>query len=313
MSSQVILTGRGVMSTTNSESEQEKQGVAFTSVLAALGLTAGKLLAGILTGSLGILAEAMHSGLDLVAALTTYLAVRISNRPADHTHLYGHGKIENLSALFEAGLLVVTCLWIGYEAIVRLLAGSRQVEVTWWSVAVIVASILVDISRSRMLRRTAVKHNSQALEADAIHFETDIWSSAVVLFGLACVWMAHRRPELSWLHQADAVAALLVAAIILTVTGKLTLRSVHALLDAAPAGLELKIRETAMTVPGIADCHQVRMRYVGARLFADIHVLVDGDLSLREAHALTEQVESAIESAIGAADVTVHAEPLDEK
>ena len=300
-----------IMSITTPESEHEKQGAVFTSVAAALGLTTAKLAAGILTGSLGILAEAMHSGLDLVAAVITYVAIRIADRPADETHLYGHGKIENLSALFEAGLLVVTCLWIGYEAVSRLMAGSRQVEVTWWSYAVIIVSIVVDISRSRMLRRTAIKHNSRALEADAIHFETDIWSSTVVLFGLVCISLAHVRPDLQWLHQADAIAALLVAVIILTVTGKLTLRSIHALLDAAPDGLEQKIRETAMTVPGIADCHQVRMRYVGARLFADIHVLVDGDLSLRAAHALTEQVESAIEASIGAADVTVHAEPLE--
>ena len=299
------------MSKIHSESEREKQSAALTSVAAALGLTTAKLAAGIVTGSLGILAEATHSGLDLVAALITYIAIRIANRPADHTHLYGHGKIENLSALFEAGLLVVTCMWIGYEAVTRLIAGSTNVEVTWWSFAVIIVSIVVDVSRSRMLRRTAKKHNSQALEADAIHFETDIWSSTVVLFGLICVSLARLRPEFNWLHQADAVAALVVAAIILIVTGRLTWRSAHALLDAAPEGLERKIRDTAMTVPGIADCHQVRMRYVGARLFADIHVLVDGDQSLRSAHALTEQVEAAIEAAIGDADVTVHAEPFE--
>ena len=297
------------MSTTTAD--KEKQSAAFTSVAAALGLTLAKLIAGILTGSLGILAEAMHSGLDLVAAIITYIAIRIADRPADHTHLYGHGKIENLSALFEAGLLVVTCLWIGYEGIARLRAGATTVEVTWWSFMIILLSIGVDISRSRMLRRTAKKHNSQALEADAIHFETDIWSSTVVLFGLICVSLAHLKPEFAWLHQADAIAALLVAIIILTVTGKLTLRSVHALLDAAPEGLEQKIRDTAMTVPGIADCHQVRMRYVGARLFADIHVLVDGNQSLRDAHAITEQVEAAIQEAIGDADITVHAEPLE--
>ena len=299
------------MSNTTSESEREKQSAAGTSVAAALGLTSAKLAAGILTGSLGILAEAMHSGLDLVAAIITYIAIRIANRPADRTHLYGHGKIENLSALFEAGLLVVTCLWIGYEAIHRLLSASSHVNVTWWSFAVIIVSIVVDISRSRLLRRTAEKHHSQALEADAIHFETDIWSSAVVLLGLVCVSIAQLKPEWNWLHSADAIAALMVAAIILTVTGKLTLRSIQALLDAAPEGLEQKIRDTAMTVPGIADCHQVRMRYVGARLFADIHVLVDGALSLREAHALTEEVELAIHTAIGESDVTVHAEPLD--
>lgn len=299
------------MSTTTSESEREKQSAAGTSVAAALGLTSAKLAAGLLTGSLGILAEAMHSGLDLVAAVVTYIAIRIANRPADRTHLYGHGKIENLSALFEAGLLVVTCLWIGYEAIRRLISGANHIEVTWWSFAVIIVSIVVDISRSRLLRRTAEKYHSQALEADAIHFETDIWSSAVVLLGLVCVSVANVKPEWHWMHSADAIAALMVPVIILTVTGKLTFRSIQALLDAAPEGLEQRIRDTALTVPGIADCHQVRMRYVGARLFADIHVLVDGTLSLREAHALTEEVELAIHTVIGESDVTVHAEPLD--
>jgi cation diffusion facilitator family transporter len=244
--------------------------------------------------------------------LGTFVAVRISSRPADRTHLYGHGKIENLSALFEAGLLVITCLWISFEAVERLRRGTSQIEVTWWAFAVIVLSIGVDISRARMLRKTAEKLRSQALEADAIHFETDIWSSAVVLLGLICVKLAHSFPTLSWLHRADAVAALLVAVLILTVTAQLTLRAAQALLDAAPEGLEQTIRDTAMTVPGIADCHHVRMRYVGARLFADIHVLVDGSQSLRDAHALTDQVELAIQLAIPEADVTVHAEPLDQ-
>ena len=306
----MLLSGAPCMST-QPASDQEKQSAAFASVAAALGLTLAKLAAGLLTGSLGILAEAAHSGLDLVAAVVTYAAVRIASRPADHSHTYGHGKVENLSALFEAGLLVVTCLWIGYEAILRLSRGTSMIEVRWWSFAVIIVSIGVDISRSRMLRRTAEKHHSQALEADAIHFETDIWSSAVVLLGLGCVKLAELNPGWQWLHSADAVAALLVASIILTVTGRLTVRAVHALLDGAPDGLEQKIRDVAMTVPGIADCHQVRMRYVGARLFADIHVLIDGDQSLRDAHALTEKVELAIQSAIGESDVTVHAEPLE--
>ncbi|HEY3741755.1 MAG TPA: cation diffusion facilitator family transporter [Bryobacteraceae bacterium] len=299
------------MTTTPTAGDQEKQNVAFASVTAALGLTVAKLAAGIFTGSLGILAEAIHSGLDLIAAMVTLVAVRVSSRPADHTHLYGHGKIENLSALFEAGLLVVTCLWIGYEAIERLILGTSQIEVTWWAFAVIGLSIGVDLSRSRMLRKAAGKHHSQALEADAIHFETDIWSSVVVLIGLICVKLARSNPEFEWLHRCDAIAALMVAVLILAVTAKLTIRSAQALLDAAPAGLETRIRDMAMLVPGIADCHQVRMRYVGSRLFADIHVLVDGSQTLRDAHTLTEQVEAAIQEAFPEADVTVHAEPLD--
>jgi cation diffusion facilitator family transporter len=299
------------MSTTSTASDQEKQSAAIMSVAAALGVTVAKLVAGFLTGSLGILAEAIHSGLDLVAALITFLAVRISSRPADYNHLYGHGKIENLSALFEAGLLVVTCLWIGYEAVLRLARGTSQIEVTWWAFAVIILSIVVDVTRARILRKAADKYHSQALEADAIHFETDIWSSAVVLFGLIGVKVARLNPQFEWLHRADAIAALLVAVLILVVTFRLTMRSAQALMDAAPEGLEQTIRDTALKVPGIADCHQVRMRYVGARLFADIHVLIDGSQSLRDAHALTDQVELAIQLAIPDSDVTVHAEPLE--
>jgi cation diffusion facilitator family transporter len=293
------------------DSDQEKQRAASASVAGALALTLAKLAAGYFSGSLGILAEAAHSGLDLVAALVTFLAIRVASRPADRNHLYGHGKVENLSALFEAGLLVVTCLWIVYEAVSRLLSGSVQVHVTFWSFAVLVLSIVVDISRSRLLRRTAIKYRSQALEADAIHFETDIWSSAVVLFGLACVKLSASIPSLAWMHMADAVAALVVAGIVLYVTGQLTMRALAALLDAAPEGLEQRIKDTVMAVQGIADCHQIRMRYVGSTLFADIHVLVDGKQSLRDAHELTEEVEKAIQTAIPDSDVTVHAEPLE--
>ena len=288
--------------------EQEKRRAASASVAGALALTLAKLAAGYVSGSLGILAEAAHSGLDLVAALVTFLAIRVASRPADRTHLYGHGKVENLSALFEAGLLVFTCAWIVYEAVSRLTSGSAQMHVTIWSFAVMGLSIAVDVSRSRILRRAAEKFHSQALEADAIHFETDIWSSVVVLAGLACVKFS---PLNAWFQRADAIAALIVAGIVLYVTGRLTMRALQAMLDAAPEGLEQRIKETAMTVPGIADCHQVRMRYVGSTLFADIHVLVDGSQSLREAHLLTEGVEKAIQAVIPDSDVTVHAEPLE--
>jgi cation diffusion facilitator family transporter len=301
-------TGRNGMGEPVIADDLEKRRAAGASVAGALGLTLAKLAAGYFSGSLGILAEAAHSGLDLLAALVTFLAIRLSSRPADRTHLYGHGKVENLSALFEAGLLVFTCGWIAYEAISRLVSGSAQLHVTFWSFAVIVLSIGVDISRSRLLRKTAAKFRSQALEADAIHFETDIWSSAVVLVGLGCVTMA---PLVPWLHKADAIAALIVACIVLYVTGQLTMRALHALLDAAPDGLEQRIKDTAMSVPGIADCHQVRMRYVGSTLFADIHVLMDGKQSLRDAHLLTEEVEKAIQEQIPDSDVTVHAEPLE--
>ena len=190
---------------------REKRAAALSSVVAAVGLTSFKIIVGMLTGSLGILAEAAHSGLDLVAALVTFLAVRISDRPADDEHRYGHGKVENLSALFETFLLLVTCVWIIYEAIQRLFYKEVAVEVSAWSFVVMIVSIGIDFTRSRVLYRAAKTHHSQALEADALHFSTDIWSSSVVIVGLLGVLISKAFPSLAFLEKADAVAALGVA------------------------------------------------------------------------------------------------------
>ena len=158
------------------------------SVVAAVFLTTFKMVVGFLTGSLGILSEALHSLLDFVAAFITFIAVKISDKPADKDHNFGHGKIENLSALIETGLLIATCVWIVYEALERLASGNTHIEVSFWAYAVVITSICVDFFRSRALMKAAKEHNSQALEADALHFSTDILSSAVVLAGLI---MAH--------------------------------------------------------------------------------------------------------------------------
>src|ERR1035437_8546574 len=194
--------------------QKEKRRVAFLSVIAAIFITGFKLIIGLLTGSLGILSEALHSALDLVAAVITYFSVRVSDRPADREHNYGHGKVENLSALIETILLLVTCVWIIYEAINRLTSGKVHIEVTYWSYIVVISSIIIDFTRSRALSRVAKKHNSQALEADALHFSTDIWSSTVVLFGLIAFQFLHWK-------NADSIAALLVAIIVLYVSYQL--------------------------------------------------------------------------------------------
>ncbi len=291
------------------EAEREKRGAAANSVLAAVGLTSAKILVGLLTGSLGILAEAAHSGLDLVAALMTWFAVRTSGKPADRNHLYGHGKVENLSASFETILLLITCMWIIFGAVQRLRTGAVEIEVTVWSFAVMLTSVVVDVSRSRMLYRMARKHNSQALEADALHFSTDIWSSGVVILGLVSVKLSEWVASLAWLRYADAVAAILVALIVVLVSVKLGLRTVYALLDTAPAGMEQKIIQAVEALPGIANCHNVRLRYSGPQLFVDIHVLVDGAQTLTQAHDLTEEIERTIQRFVPNADVTVHPEP----
>lgn len=298
------------MSLISSHGNGEKQAAALSSFLAAIGLTAFKIVVGVLTGSLGILAEAAHSGLDLVAALMTLLAVRISGRPPDTTHRYGHGKVENLSALFETLLLLATCVWIVVQAIHRLRFHLGQVEVNAWSFVVMVTSIAIDASRSRLLYRVAKKFNSQALEADALHFQTDIWSSSVVIVGLIAVKIAEWFPGLAWMRAGDAVAALGVSAIVVWVCVQLGRRTLDALLDAAPAGLERRIAEAVEAVPGVRGCHNIRLRPSGPALFVDLHVLADGRLSLTQAHELTEVIEAAIQSVAPGADVTVHAEPV---
>ncbi len=187
---------------TNARAEKEKRRAALSSVVAAVFLTTLKLVVGLMTGSLGILAEAAHSGLDLVAALVTFFAVRIADRPPDDRYRYGYGKVENLSALIETLLLLITCIWIIYEAIQRLFFKSVEIEASIWAFGVMAVSIVVDVSRSRLLYHVARKHNSQALEADALHFSTDIWSSAVVIVGLGLVWISERLGQ-EWAREGN--------------------------------------------------------------------------------------------------------------
>ena len=292
--------------------EQEKKGAALNSVLAAVFLTGLKVVVGISSGSLGILAEAAHSGLDLVAALVTYFAVSVSSKPADAQHPYGHGKIENLSALFEAILLLATCAWIIREAVHRLAAGKVDVDASIWAFGVMAISIVVDISRSRMLLRMANKHKSQALEADALHFSTDIWSSVVVLIGLVGVKLAESFSGLGFLAKADSIAALAVAVIVIWVSGRLGFRTIDELIDSAPEDLIGKIKQIAESVENVKGCHAVRVRCSGPKTFIDAHIELEGSLSLSAAHHLTDLVEEAIRKEIADADITVHAEPIEQ-
>jgi cation diffusion facilitator family transporter len=291
------------------QAAHEKQWAALTSVIAAVGLTGFKLVIGLRTASLGILAEAAHSGLDLAAAVMTLFAVRISSRPADRSHPYGHGKIENLSALLETFLLLLTCVWIITEAVERLVSKTVAVEVNVWSFLVMVTSIVVDVSRSRVLYRVAKKHNSQALEADALHFSTDVWSSSVVIIGLVSLLLGRHFPQFAWLRSADSIAAILVAVICFYVIYRLGMRTILALLDTAPAGMEQAITSAVEALPGVANCHNVRIRTSGAQTFVDVHVLVDGGQTLQQAHDLTEEIERTIQRVAPGSDVTVHPEP----
>ena len=291
--------------------ETEKKAAARNSVFAAVVLTLLKLVVGLLTMSLGILAEAAHSLLDFVAALITYLAVRVSGKPADHEHTYGHGKIENFSALIETVLLFVTCAWIIYEAIQRLFFKGVEVNPNLWAFLVMAIAIGVDVSRSRMLYRVAREHRSQALEADALHFSTDVWSSSVVIVGLALVWLGKNAlpDHAHWLAQADAVAAVGVAFIVLFVSYKLGKQTIDVLLDRAPEGLIQQFRAAAASIDGVLSVGQVRVRRSGPRMFVDMSVDVDRNLSFERTHAIAEAVEKRIEKISPGADAVIHTDP----
>jgi cation diffusion facilitator family transporter len=288
---------------------REKTSVALSSLFAATLLTVMKAVVGALTGSLGILSEAAHSGLDMVAALVTYLSVRVSDKPADHDHPFGHGKIEHLSAFIETSLLLITCGWIVLEAVSRLYyQQSNNVEPSIWAVGVMLISIAIDIFRSRALFRVARKFNSQALEADALHFSTDVYSSGVVIVGLALVYVADYK-NIPWLRNADPVAALVVAGIVVFISLRLGKRTVDALVDAAPAGASDQISMAVSSVPGVLNHERIRVRQSGERLFVDFQVMLESNIPFEHAQSVVKVVEAKVHDLFPNADVVIRAAP----
>jgi cation diffusion facilitator family transporter len=286
----------------------EKRTVAGNSVLAAIVITAMKIVVGITTGSLGILSEAAHSGLDLIAAIITFLSVRVSDKPADADHQYGHGKVENFSAFIETGLLLLTCVGIIYEAVKRLFFRSVEIEPSAWAFLVMFASIAVDVWRSRALGKIAVKYDSQALEADALHFSTDVWSSSVVILGLLLV-MAGRWYQVGWLRDADPVAALVVAGIVVRVSWRLARKTIDALLDAAPAGVRNQIIAAVQKVEGVLEVDRARIRRAGNRYFADLSIGLARTVTFQHSEQVADAVTDAVHRMLPDADVTVHSVP----
>ena len=287
---------------------REKRAVAGNSVLAALIITALKIVVGITTSSLGILSEAAHSGLDLIAALVTFFSVRVSDKPADADHQYGHEKFENFSAFIETGLLLLTCVWIVYEAIKRMFFHNVEIEPNIAAFVVMLLSIAVDAWRSRALGAIATKYDSQALEADALHFSTDIWSSGVVILGLALVWIG-RSYHLQWLRRADPIAALFVAGVVISVSWRLARRTIDALLDAAPAGVRSQILERIRTVEGVLEVERVRFRKAGNRFFADVSVGLERNFTFQRTEQVSDAVTSRVREVLPDADVMVHSVP----
>jgi cation diffusion facilitator family transporter len=286
----------------------EKRAVAGNSVVAAVFITTAKIAVGVTTGSLGILSEAAHSALDLIAALLTYFSVGVSDKPADADHQYGHGKVENFSAFVETGLLLITTAWVIYEAVLRLFFRRVEVEPSVWAFAVMLISMAVDWWRSQALGRIATKYQSQALEADALHFSTDIWSSGVVVLGLALILLG-RLYHLDWLLRADPITALFVAGVIVSVSWRLARRTVDALLDAAPAGVRAQITDAVTRVDGVLEVGRVRIRRAGNHYFADLSVGLARTVTFQRSEQLVAAVTAAVHSILPEADVTVQPLP----
>ncbi|MCL5970912.1 MAG: cation-efflux pump [Patescibacteria group bacterium] len=280
----------------------KKKSVALSSVLASFALTILKLAVGLLTGSVGILSEAAHSALDFGAASLTFFAVSVGDKPADTKHPYGHGKVESVSALIETGLLFLTSAWIIYEAVHRLIARNTEVEITWYSFAVIIVAIIIDYSRSQALTKVAKQTNSQALEADALHFSSDILSSLVVLVGLIFV--------LFGIRMADSLAAIGVSLFVLHAGYSLGKRTIDVLIDAVPEGLTEKVTEIAKKVQGVINVEKIRVRPVGASVFVDMVVTVSRKLPLESAQSIVKSIEKQIREIIPETDITIHTKPL---
>lgn len=284
-------------------SSSEKQTVALVSMGASALLAGSKFLAAMFTGSLGILSEAVHSVIDFGATIVTYFAIRWADRPADDQHHYGHAKIESIAALVETGLLFLTTGWIAWEALRRLLGDEvHEVEVTWWAVAIIAGSIIIDYNRARALKRVAKKTSSEALEADALHFSSDMWSSIVVLGGLGAVWAG--------VPAADSIAALVVSAFIAHAGWELGARTMSTLLDAAPAGATEIVRGLVNDVHGVLAIKSIRLRPAGATMFTAIVVEVARTMPIDEIVRTKDAITAAVQERFPNADITVTANPV---
>ncbi len=305
----------------HAQAHATKRSAALFSVCAALIITALKLITGILTGSLGMLSEAAHSTIDLVAAGITLFSIQVADRPADEEHNYGHGKIESLSAFVETGLMLVSCVWIVTEATRRLFFhAGLTISVSIWPFLVLILSITVDFTRARTLRRTAQRFHSLALEADAVHFSTDIWSSTAVLLGLSATLLGEHF-HLRALTVADPIAALVVSGIILRVTLRLARKTIDNLLDAtpthnadgAPTNTRRDIVRALTAIEGVLSVDRLRIRQSGSRFFADVTLAMPRSLTFQRTEQVTAAAMGAVQRHLPDADVVIHSVPTASK
>ena len=298
------------------DTDTRKSVAAWSSVIWSGFLAATKLVVGIFTGSLGILSEALHSALDLVAAGGTVFAVKVAARPADDEHPYGHGKVENLMALAETLLLLATAAWVIMEACERLLSSdpaALEVKFSYWAFAIVIISIVVDVNRAAMLKRVARETRSAALEADAAHFTTDIWSSAAVLLGITGAAVAGMTVEGSWLHwvlmRADVFASLVVAALILHVCKDLGMQSINNLMDKSNGEAADSIRKAMTERMPTYPLSRLRVRESGARYYVDMEVQVPPSLHVDTAHEIADAIEELVATTLEGAETMVHMTP----
>ena len=286
----------------------EKRRVALHSMLAAAAMTLLKLAAGVVSGSLGVLSDAAHSALDLAGAALTFFSVRVSDKPADENHTYGHGKIENISSLAEAGLMVISCAWIIWEAIQRILNRNVELHHSLWPVLVLLTSIAVDWWRSRQLRTVAEKTGSPALATDAFHFASDIWATLAVLVGLGASWLGTLR-DVPWLRHADPAAAIVVSVMILRITFRLTRETVGVLMDQISADTRREIINQVERVPGVLAVEQARVRRAGAAHFADLTIALPRHFTFEHTGELVREATEAVNRTLPNADVVIHTVP----
>jgi cation diffusion facilitator family transporter len=279
----------------------QQQRTALFSVFAALALVALKLVTGLLTGSLGLLAEAAHSGTDLVAALLTFFALGVAGRPADREHPYGHGKAEHLAALGEASFLVLVSVLVAVQAAVRLASpNTHHVDATWWVFAVVGVVLAVDLMRATASWRASRRLHSAALGANALHFASDFVGSLAVLVGLIFVNAG--------VPAADPIAALVVAVLVVIAAARLMRQNVDVLMDRSSPAAESVARASIASAVPRAELRRLRMREAAGRHFIDATIAVAPDAAAVQGHAVADAVEDAIASALPDSDVTVHIE-----
>ena len=277
-------------------------------MLAAAALTLLKLATGLLSGSLGVLSDAAHSGLDLVGASLTFFSVRVSDKPADEDHTYGHGKVENLSSFGEVILIAMSSGWIIWEAIQRIFYRPVELHHSIWPVLVVLSSIAVDYWRSRRLREVAKLTGSPALATDAFHFASDIWSSAAVLAGLIASWVGMHN-GIAWLRFADPFAAVVVSLLILRLTLRLGHDAIAVLMDEIPVETRRQIMREVEQVPGVLAVEQARVRRAGASYFADLTLALPRRFTFEHTGELVRSATEAVHRALPEADVVIHTVP----